>query len=263
MSDAEGAVLEARDVGFSYGARAVLRNISFKLNAGEALGIVGPNGAGKSTLVSLCCGARRAETGAILYRGRPVESLLQSGGQAEIAVVPQQPIVPEDFTVFEVVMLGRYPFLKGLLRRESREDERIAREALAEVGLADFECRLMGQLSGGERRLVTLARALAQQPKLLILDEPDASLDLARRQQFFRRLEDARRQRGLTTLTITHDVGLAGVFCDRLILLKDGAIFREGSPTELLTEQVLGSLFDAEVWAVHRADGSVAVGLQK
>jgi len=244
-------------VALALGGRPVLRGVDLALAPGEMLGLVGANGAGKTTLIRLATRLVRPDAGAVRVGGEPVERMTRRALARRIAVVPQETQVPFPFRAAEIVLLGRAPHL-GLLGFESRTDLERAERALDAVGLAGFGERSMLELSGGQRQLVSLARALAQDPEILLLDEPTAFLDLRHRVEA---LEIVRglAAAGRSVLVVSHDLALAARFCDRLALLADGRVLESGPPAEVLTPASLRAVYGIEAEVLHAPDGTPVV----
>ena len=223
-----------------------LRELSFSLASGEVLGLIGPNAAGKTTVIRLLSHVLRPSRGEILVGGERVSGLGRASVARQIAVVPQD--VPQGFpcTVEQLVLMGRFPHAPARFF-ESREDQRIAREAMALTGVEALAGEPLERLSGGERQRVVLARALAQQPRLLVLDEPTAHLDLRYQVECVALLRRVNRERGTTIVLVSHDLNLAGALCDRLLLLADGRIARLGTPAEVLEETMLTTIYGCSV----------------
>jgi iron complex transport system ATP-binding protein len=255
--------LEARDLYFSYVEGApILAGLDLSVRAGMFLGVVGPNGAGKSTLLHLLTGAFRPDRGQVLLAGRPLREWRRRDVARRIGVVPQAESLTFPFRVDEVVLMGRTPYLTGLLSTETAADHEAAARALDAVGVSHLAARRLDELSGGERQMVLVARALAQEPEILLLDEPTASLDLAHQQQIFRLLVKLNRERGLTVIAVTHDLNLAALFCAELAVLHEGRIRSQGSPAKILTAELLGSVYGAALWAGTAPTGAPIVGIE-
>lgn len=234
-------VLEAQTVSFAYGARQVLSGVSLALSTGELVGIIGANGAGKTTLLNVLNGVLLSSEGYVLLGGKPLHRLSRLEVARRIAVVPQHTRSAFRHTVLEVVLMGRHPFA-GLTALDTAEDLDICEAALIEVGLGGFQDRLYEELSGGEQRLVLVARALAQQPQILILDEPLAELDL-RHQLHLMQLLRARVTAGALVLATFHDLNAAAKWCDRIALLSGGTIQSFGAPADVLEPTALQSAY--------------------
>ena len=246
-------VVRVEEVGFSYpvaeprrGRPFALGGLSFTVAEGEILGVLGPNSAGKTTLIRLLTKILAPTRGTIEVDGASIQDLSRAELARRIAVVPQD--VPQGlpFTVEHLVLMGRYPHAP---RRffETAEDLAIARAAMAATGVLDLADTPVRTLSGGERQRVVLARALAQRPRLLILDEPTAHLDLRYQVECVALLRRVNREQGTTVLLVSHDLNLAGELCDRLLLLTDGRIARLGRPEDVLEEALLASVYGCAV----------------
>ena len=245
--------LELRDVGVVLGGREVVRAVSLTLSAGGWLGVLGPNGAGKSTLLRAIAGLVE-HRGRVRLDGRDAATMRRRELALRIAVVAQKPTVPEGATVVDYVSLGRTPHI-GYFGSIGRRDREVVAEVLAALDLVAVASRPVASLSGGEAQRVFVARALAQEPSLLLLDEPTTSLDVGRQQDVLELIETLRRDRGVTVVSALHDLSLAGQFADRLLVLHEGNQVAEGVPSEVLTEQVVREFFGASVRLVP-IDGS-------
>ena len=254
--------LTAESVRFGYGARVVLGGVSLTVAAGELVGLVGPNGAGKSTLVRLLAGVEPPHGGHVRLDGRPLRSRSRRELAQTVALVPQDPHVEFPFTVLEVVLMGRAPYLRGL-GFAAAGDVTTARAALASLGLAGFEARGLDTLSGGERQRVFLARALVQEPQVLLLDEPTTHLDLRHQSTILDVVRRRVRAQGLAAVTVLHDLNLAAVACDRLVLLDAGQIVADGVAATVLTADRIARVFGARVYVGRheRADAPVVLPL--
>ena len=243
---------EFRGVSFAYRESAKgrppfsLRGLSFALAPGEVLGLIGPNAAGKTTVIRLLSRVLHPSGGAILIDGESVERLGRVAVARRIAVVPQD--VPQGFpyTVEQLVLMGRFPHAPARFF-ESREDLRIARDAMALTGVEALAAEPLDRLSGGERQRVVLARALAQQPRLLVLDEPTAHLDLRYQAECVALLRRLNRDQGLGILLVSHDLNLAAEVSDRLLLLAGGAAVKLGTPDDVLQESLLETVYGCRV----------------
>lgn len=246
-------LLELRDVGFAYPAAAsrrarpfALSGLSFAVAPGEIVGVIGPNSAGKTTLIRLVSRVVAPAAGRIALDGRPLPRWDAAALARRIAVVPQGVPPQFPFTVEELVLMGRYPHGPGRYF-ESARDVAAARAAMAATGVGELAALQLESLSGGERQRAVIARALAQEPRLLILDEPTAHLDLRYQAEFAALLTRLNRERGLTCLLVSHDLNLASEVCDRLLLLADGRLVALGPPEAVLEEATLAAVFGCAV----------------
>lgn len=238
------------------GAKAVVRDLSLQIDAGEWVALIGPNGAGKTTILRTLAGLIPFD-GQVELAGRPVAAAGRREIARRVAFVAQRPEMPPELTVAEYVLLGRTPHI-GALCLESRTDRLCAERAIARLELRAFVGRSLGSLSGGERQRVVLARALAQEPSVLLLDEPTSALDLGHGQQALELVDSLRREDGLTVLSAMHDLSLAGQYPDRLLLLDGGEVVACGAAHEVLEEQTIRSHYGANVRVIHQ-DGEVLV----
>jgi len=248
-------VIELCELAVRFDRTHAVRGVSLEVAADEWVMLIGPNGAGKTSILRALCGLL-AFDGQATIDGRDVRSLGRRALARLIAFVPQNPVAPSELTVAEYVLLGRTPHL-GYLGVEGRRDRQAVARALERLDLLPFAERGLGSLSGGELQRAVLARALAQEAVVLLLDEPTTSLDLGRQQQVLE-LVDSLRGDGLTVLSTMHDLTLAGQYADRLVLLDRGTIVAEGAPRDVLSPETLASHYGANVRVVHD-DGDVFV----
>ncbi len=241
-----GEALRVEDLRFAYESKPVLDGLSLTVQRGELVGIIGPNGSGKTTLLRLVAGSLEPAAGSITLFGRDRTQLSRRERALKISVVPQESRAVFDFTVREIVLMGRAPHL-GLLGIEGQMDRAAAEEALRATDTLEFaDCRLT-ELSGGEKQRVLLARALAQEAPLMLLDEPTAFLDIRHRLALYHLVEKLRAERGLTVVAVSHDINLAARFCPRLVLLHQGKVAADGGASEVVTEENLRAVYRAEV----------------
>ncbi len=248
-----GPALEVRNLWAGYNGKPVLEAISFQVDRGDMVGIIGPNGSGKSTLIKTILGLVKPMRGEVLVLGRdgtPERHL--------VGYTPQTELVDWDFpvTVFDVALMGRYS-RRGLFRRTTKEDREAADASLELVKIFDLRDRLIGELSGGQRRRVLLARAMAHNPELLLLDEPMAGLDATAQHQLLDLLDEL-RAKGATVILSTHDLSCVSSRCDKAACLNRRLI-AFGKPSEVLNEQVLGDTFGTHLLMVHLDGQAYAV----
>ena len=239
-------MIELKDVSLGYDHRAILNNVNLKAVPGEVLGLIGPNGSGKSTLIKGISRLLNFFSGHIFIDGRNVKSIKREEIARIIATVPQNPVLPEAFTAFEVVLMGRTPHL-GLLRYEGEGDIAIAWQAMETTQTQFFAERRVGELSGGERQRLIIARALTQQPKVLLLDEPTAHLDINHQVEILDLIKNLCLEQSLTVIVALHDLNLAAQYCDWLVMLNGGEIYAEGTPSKVLTSQNIKDVYGAKV----------------
>jgi iron complex transport system ATP-binding protein len=239
-------ILSLAGVGFRYGRQLVLEDIHLQVTPGQMLGILGPNGSGKSTLLSLMDGILAPEPGVVLLDGAPMETMCRSQIARRIATVSQEEHFRFDFSVLEVTLMGRFPHM-GRLQFEGVRDMEVARHALEATRCLQLAGRSIHELSGGERQRVLVARALAQEPSLILLDEPTSFLDLKFKREIFQLIDQLRREKNLGVVVVSHDIDLVARYCTQILLLEDGSIYRTGSPAEVITAENIEAVFDCPV----------------
>jgi len=222
----------------AYGDRPVLNGLSFAVEQGEFFIIIGPNGSGKTTLLKVIAGIVKPQRGAGQILGHALSHSSRRQLARQVALVPQQPPSDIPFSVAEVVLLGRSPHL-GLLSLERRKDFTLAEQAMAFAKVDHLAGRKLDQLSAGERQRVFIARAICQQARIIALDEPTASLDLAYQTHIMDLMEKLRKQEGITVIMVSHDLNLAAMYADRLLLMKQGTIINLGTPAVVLNFEAL------------------------
>ena len=243
----------------AYDSEPVIRGVSFEIRRGQFVGLAGPNGSGKSTLIRLISKVLKPQKGRILIDGQPLEQIKQQQLARRMAVVRQEAPPDFEYTVREVVMLGRIPHLKRF-QSEGPEDLGIVDESLRKTELTELSGRLVTEISGGERQRVAIARALAQRPEILLLDEPTAHLDLRHQVALLTLFRKLSRREGLSILAVLHDLNLAAQFCERLMLLKEGQIFRSGPPEGVLDAATVRQVYGVEaVVSRHPVSGAPCV----
>ena len=236
------SLIDIQGVSLQHGGSEVIKNVSVQVERGEFFVIIGPNGAGKTTLLKALSGLHPLTEGAIQIQQRPLESFSRKELARILALVPQQINSDFPFTVAETVLMGRYPHL-GLLAVEGKKDLQLAEQAMEFTEVSHLAGRRLGQLSGGERQRVIIARAICQQSKILLLDEPTASLDPAHQLRIMDLMERLRCEAQVTIVMVSHDLNLAANYADRLLLLKDGEVEKTGTPQQVLTGEQLSQSY--------------------
>lgn len=240
-------MMELQSVSFRYRDDWVIRDLSFRIEKGEFIGIVGPNGSGKSTLLKLLHRLLSPQEGKIFIDGIDLRTMSRNQIARKMAVVAQETQLLFPFRVIEVVLMGRSPYL-GHLMFERQKDLEIAKKVMAWTEVLPLADRLIDELSGGERKRVLIARALSQEPEILLLDEPTASLDIHHQIDFLELLHALNRERRLTVVMASHDMNLACEFCDRILLLQGGRIQALGPPQQVVTKEAIEEVYGCKVW---------------
>ncbi|MDO5092753.1 MAG: ABC transporter ATP-binding protein [Propionibacteriaceae bacterium] len=241
------AHLSTHKLRIALGGRPVLDGIDLDFAAGQLHGILGPNGCGKTTLIRVLCGALRPDEGHVLLNGQPVQSLSPACLARLMAVVWQGGQVSGDLTVRRLISYGRYAHLPWWRLNPSSRDGAVE-DAMTATGVAHLAHRRVTSLSGGERQRVWIATALAQQPRVLLLDEPTTYLDIAHQLDVLELVRDLKERAQLTVICVLHDLGQAARFCDRCVVLGDGKIQADGVPTEALSAAQIGRTFAVDTW---------------
>ncbi|MFO7931609.1 MAG: ABC transporter ATP-binding protein [Thermodesulfobacteriota bacterium] len=232
------AAVESEEISAGYGQEPVVRQVSFSVETGECFIIIGPNGSGKTTLMKIIAGLHRTDSGRILIDGRPLGSCRRSDLARKMAFVPQQVPMDFPFMVRDVVLFGRSPHL-GTFGLESERDRAIAGQAMEFTGVDHLADRRIDQLSGGERQRVFIARAICQEPQIMLLDEPTAALDISHQLRVMDLMEKMKSEKRITVIMVSHDVNLAAMYADTLLLINRGRIVESGSPASVLTYKTL------------------------
>ncbi len=258
-NSAGDVLIEARRLCFAYEAdQWVVKEVSLQLKRGTLAALIGANGSGKSTLIRLLAGLRSPASGEITFKGRSLERMPRKQLARSLAYIPQINPMIFPFTAIEVVLTGRSPYTPRF-RFENQSDVEKAMEALATVGGTHLARRPVTELSGGERQLVAFARALAQEPECLILDEPSAALDLKHRAGLIRTLRRLRDREGMTALMVTHDLQLLDPVFDQVFAMHRGSVLAEGQPSQVLTGSVLSRVYEDPQVCARRLEGRTFV----
>ncbi len=238
------SLFDLQNISYAYDEEKILQDISCNLKDNTFYGLTGPNGSGKTTLLDILSGNKKC-TGKIIFKGRSLASYSHRELAREIALVPQEFSINFDFTVQEVVMMGRHPHIPRFANPDSR-DQQIVKQVMIDLDISDLKDRLMPRLSGGEKQRVIVARALAQDTRVLILDEATANLDIHHSIKILQTVKNLVHQQGGTVIAAIHDLNLAAAYCDTIIMLNDGRIAGMGTPDEILTTRLIGETFGIE-----------------
>lgn len=250
-------LLEAVNITFEYqDSGPILKNFSFTLNRGDFAGLIGPNGAGKTTVIKILCGFLKPHQGSILLKGCPIKSVSSSERSKLLATVSQNVFTPMPYTVRQIVEMGRVSRISrfgGL----GRHDKEAVYDAMEQMNIADKAEKLFNHLSGGEKQRAMIAMALAQEPEIMLLDEPTSSLDIGHSFNLMKMLQELNRDKGITVLLISHDIQLAANFCSRILLLKNGEILSDGTPEDVITKNNIEKAYSCKT-TMHRShDGKI------
>ena len=237
--------IEMQNVCLGYSRKVVLKGLTFQVRPGEMMGLIGPNGCGKSTVIKALSHIISPYSGKILLDGQDIKKIQRRDLSRLLAVVPQIPLLPSAFTAFEIVLMGQYPHL-GLFQYEGPKELAIAWQAMKKTDTQSLAERRVSELSGGETQSLLIARALAQETKAILLDEPTANLDIGRQVEILDLLKGLCRGNNLAVLAALHDLNLAIQYCDRLVLINNGQIHVEGTPTEVITAENIATVYGAE-----------------
>lgn len=244
---------------FGYNDNLILRGINLTIPRGDFVGIIGPNGSGKSTLLGLLSGVLQPTDGAIYVKEQTIHMMRPRELAKTMAVVPQSTELAYDFTAYEIVAMGRYPH-QGRWSQESSKDREVIRLAMEETGIWHLRDQMVTHMSGGERQRVIIARALAQEPEVILLDEPTSNLDINYQIEIFDLLRELNRQ-GKTIVVVSHDLNLASLYCEHLLLLSEGRVFAFGTPDEVLTVKHIRQVYNTEVVISRKYSGRPYVTL--
>ncbi len=237
--------LEVDGLGYDYDDKKVLESVTFNLRRGEILGILGPNGCGKTTMLKNLNRNLSPPRGCVLLEGTDLEELQKKEIAKQIASVPQSNEIRFAFTVRQMVEMGRMPFQESF-RGNSSEDERIVDEAMELTGITDMADRYINTMSGGERQRVIIARAIAQSPEIILMDEPTLHLDISMQFDVLDLVSGLAREKGLTVVIVSHDLPMVARYCDRMILIHGKTVYAEGTPEEVLTPENMRTVFNVD-----------------
>jgi len=246
-------ILKTQNISGGYNGEDIIKNLTFEIRKGEFTCIAGPNGAGKSTLLRMMSRTINTREGSIHFEDRDLSSIKRKEISRYMAFVSQNTMINFSFSVFEIVLMGRIPYLKRL-QRESENDIEAVEKALRLTDTIDIKNKMIDCLSAGESQRVIIARALAQEPDILFLDEPTSHLDIGYQAQIMDLLRKLNKCSGLTVVAVLHDLNLACEYCGRLILLNKGRIFKDGKPKEIVTRENIKEIYGADIKINYNAD---------
>jgi iron complex transport system ATP-binding protein len=251
------AFMKLENISFTYETSPVLKNLSVSIQEQDFIGLIGPNGSGKSTLLKVMGGILEPDSGSIQFKESLISRINKKLFAQSVSWIPQDHPMVFPFKVSEIVLMGRHPYLSPL-SFESNEDFEISRRAMETTMTSQFADRYFNEISGGEKQRVMIASALAQNPEMMLLDEPTAALDLKYQVQILKILKDLNTNHNMTLILAMHDLNLASKFCNRLILLDEGQIVRDGSPEQVLKKDILEQIYGVEI-DLDSKDGSIRV----
>ncbi|NIK75467.1 iron complex transport system ATP-binding protein [Paenibacillus castaneae] len=255
-------MIEVNEINQNVQGRQVLNQLSCSFGKGRIYGIIGPNGVGKSTFLDILSGVEKPAQGKVLLDGKDIFTYPRKQLARKMAVLQQGGLPPVGFSVREVVGMGRYPF-QSWLGGDILESESIIDTAIQSMGLKELTHRKMDQLSGGERQRVALAKLMAQEPSVILLDEPTTYLDIGYQVQLLDKVRAWQRERDLTVIAVLHDLNLASLYCDELVVLHQGTVAAAGTPQEVLTAELIEQVYETKISvSAHPLTGSPQIMLQ-
>ena len=253
------ALIETKDLTFAYAEKPVINDISLNFQAGEFTGVIGPNGSGKSTLLKLIGGILPSPSETVFFKNRELSHYKKKELAVSIAWIPQEKQMAFSFKVIDIVLMGRHPYLSPL-SFEGKDDYQIAEDAMRQTQVLEFAQRSFNEISGGEKQRVMIASAISQKPEVMLLDEPTSALDIKYQIEVLSILKRLNEQENKSLILAMHDLHLASKFCKRLVLLKEGRVFCEGTPAEVLKKEILEEVYEVKVKIfLDDDDGSLIV----
>jgi len=250
-------LMAAENISFTYETSLVFKDLSVSVQKQDFIGLIGPNGSGKSTLLKIMGGVLKADSGSILFKNSSVSKINKKLFAQSVSWVPQEHPMVFPFKVSEIIMMGRHPYISAF-SFESKEDYDITRRAMETTMTSQFADRYFNEISGGEKQRVMIASALAQNPEMMLLDEPTSALDLKYQIQILNILKNLNANHDMTLVIAMHDLNLASQFCNRLILLNEGKIVRDGTPEQVLEKNILEQVYSIDIDLSIR-DGHIMV----
>ncbi|MFD3261541.1 ABC transporter ATP-binding protein [Paenibacillus lentus] len=250
-------MIHVQGVGKSYGRQTVLQGIDWQVERGDFWGIIGPNGSGKTTLLNVLSGVESPEAGEIALAGKPLASYQRKELSKKLAVLQQDGLPPMAFPVRQVLEMGRFPFQNWRGKEAGDGAEGLLNEIVHRLDLQGLEHKPLQVLSGGQRQRVALGKVMAQQPEIVLLDEPTTYLDIRYQMQFMELVSSWQRAEHLTVIAVMHDLNLAALYCDKLLALQDGKVVAQGEPSEIITPEIVKSLFEVDSYSVIHPDRGV------
>jgi iron complex transport system ATP-binding protein len=250
-------LMAAENISFTYETSLVFKDLSVSVQKQDFIGLIGPNGSGKSTLLKIMGGVLKVDSGSILFKNSSLSKINKKVFAQSVSWVPQEHPMVFPFKVSEIIMMGRHPYLSAF-SFESKEDYDITRRAMETTMTSQFADRYFNEISGGEKQRVMIASALAQNPEMMLLDEPTSALDLKYQIQILNILKNLNANHDMTLVIAMHDLNLASQFCNRLILLNEGKIVRDGTPEQVLEKNILEQVYGIDIDLSIR-DGHIMV----
>jgi len=236
-------IIEMSEIEYSFNSKPILNKVNISVKQGEIVGLIGPNGSGKTTIFNILSGSIKPNAGNIYINGINIGNLSINQRSKLLAVAPQNPIFPEDMSVFELTALGRNPYL-SLLSWESLNDNQLTIQSIEKVGLLELASKKLKYTSGGEKQLALMAMVICQETPIILLDEPTSNLDIKNQLHIMDTISTIRETSNKTILINLHDLNLAAKYCDKIIFLKDGNVFQQGTPNEVITSENIQSVYE-------------------